>query len=58
LRLEIYPNLPGLKFRELKQLLSAIPNVSDLDLALRGGVDGFDEEVLTLYYRLGKVRLG
>jgi hypothetical protein len=53
LKLEISPNLPALKFGELKQLLSAIPNVSELELALQGGVDGFDEEVLTLHYRLG-----
>jgi hypothetical protein len=38
----------GIKFRDLKQLLAAIPNISDLELALQGGVDGFDEEVLTL----------
>jgi hypothetical protein len=44
---------PGLTLGQLKQLLSAIPNIQDLKLILDGGVDGFDEEVLTLKYRIG-----
>ena len=38
----------GIKFGQLKQLFKAILNVTELKLILHGGVDGFDEEVLTL----------